>query len=267
MPRGKEPKVEPKAAILSTSQAREGIKRLQRRVDELEKLDVGSLTNDEGGHELEGLRQKIKTTIREIYGTESVEYHELSWFSLSPHIMSVSSAQDTSIRANIPQVRNNIGSAISRLKILIEMLQELVGDDDTDPAVRSLKAYEGLQLHGEIARACTSLYRDGYYDVAIEHAVKALNGLVKLRSDLELDGSNLMERAFNPSKPVLRFNALADQSDKDEQKGFMMMFSGAVAGLRNPRAHGFIKDNPERALEFIAYVSLLAKLLDEATKV
>jgi len=63
----------------------------------------------------------------------------------------------------------------------------------------------------------------------------------------------------------LKFNALVDQSDKDEQKGFMMMFCGAVAGLRNPRAHSFINDEPERALEFIAYVSLLAKLLDNAS--
>jgi hypothetical protein len=46
----------------------------------------------------------------------------------------------------------------------------------------------------------------------------------------------------------------------------MFMFSGAVSGLRNPRAHSFIRDDPERALEFIAYVSLLAKLLDEAKR-
>ena len=46
----------------------------------------------------------------------------------------------------------------------------------------------------------------------------------------------------------------------------VMMFAGAVAGLRNPRAHKLIKDDPERALEFIAYVSLLAKLLDGANK-
>ena len=44
------------------------------------------------------------------------------------------------------------------------------------------------------------------------------------------------------------------------------MLSGAVAGLRNPRAHRLTKDDPERALEFIAYVSLLAKLVDDATR-
>jgi hypothetical protein len=44
-------------------------------------------------------------------------------------------------------------------------------------------------------------------------------------------------------------------------KGVMMLFSGAMAGFRNPRAHGFIEEDPERALEFIAFVSLLAKLI------
>lgn len=46
----------------------------------------------------------------------------------------------------------------------------------------------------------------------------------------------------------------------------MMMLSGAVTGLRNPRAHRLMKDDPERALEFIAYVSLLAKLVDDAKR-
>jgi uncharacterized protein (TIGR02391 family) len=75
-----------------------------------------------------------------------------------------------------------------------------------------------------------------------------------------------MERVFNPSNPVLRFNDLAHDSDRDEQRGYMMLFSGAVAGLRNPRAHKLIQDDAERALEFIAFVSLLAKLLDGAEK-
>jgi uncharacterized protein (TIGR02391 family) len=130
-----------------------------------------------------------------------------------------------------------------------------------------LRAYQGLDLHPEIARAASKLYQDGHYSNAVEAAVKALNNLVRLRSGLEIDGMTLMQQAFSPNKPVLKFNDLSDQSDRDEQTGFMMMFSGAVAGLRNPRAHGFIQDDPERALEFIAYVSLLAKLLDGATRV
>jgi hypothetical protein len=78
------------------------------------------------------------------------------------------------------------------------------------------------------------------------------------------------ETLRRPRAPLAapRYRALAPyEADNDEQKGFMMMFSGAVAGLRNPRAHRLIQDDPEQALEFIAFVSLLAKLLEGAKRV
>jgi hypothetical protein len=43
-----------------------------------------------------------------------------------------------------------------------------------------------------------------------------------------------MRKVFSRNAPVLRVNALADQIHGDEQYGFMMLFSGAVVGLRNP---------------------------------
>jgi uncharacterized protein (TIGR02391 family) len=76
-----------------------------------------------------------------------------------------------------------------------------------------------------------------------------------------------MEYVFSMKNPILAFNELKDDSDKNEQKGFMGMLSGAVSGLRNPRAHRLMKDDPERALEFIAFISLLAKLVDGAKRV
>jgi len=155
---------------------------------------------------------------------------------------------------------------IAKIQAAIDIFSERIEDGEEDATGRTLQAYNGLELHPEIARAATDLYRNGHYANAVADAVKALNGLVRLRSGEELDGSQLMERVFAPKSPILRFSDLADQSDQDEQRGFMMMFSGAVAGLRNPRAHKFIEDDPERALEFIAYVSLLAKLLDGAKK-
>jgi uncharacterized protein (TIGR02391 family) len=146
------------------------------------------------------------------------------------------------------------------------MLRERLEENAESNSQRALRAYTALDLHPAIVDAATDLYRDGHYANAIEDSVKALNNLVRLKSGLEADGAPLMTTAFSPEKPVLRFNELQDQSDRDEQRGFMMMFAGAVAGLRNPRAHKLIKDDPERALEFIAFVSLLGKLLDRTTK-
>ena len=158
-----------------------------------------------------------------------------------------------------------VGRARQTLLTLVEELNEKLEDMGEAPGAPALRAFEGLELHPEIDRRATPLFRDGHYADAVEAAVKALNAFVRLRSGLEIDGSQLMERAFSPNNPVLAFNGLENQSDRDEQKGFMMLFSGAVAGLRNPRAHSFIEDDPERALEFIAFVSLLAKLLDAAS--
>jgi uncharacterized protein (TIGR02391 family) len=169
-------------------------------------------------------------------------------------------------------VGGRVRTRIAALESVFERL-ELMADPEiedavgaVDPKSRALRAYHDLDLHPEIARAADELYHNGHYANAIDDSVKALNDLVRMRSGESADGTSLMERVFSPSNPILRFNALTDQSDKDEQKGFMMMFSGAVAGLRNPRAHKLIKDDPERALEFIAFVSLLAKLLDGARK-
>jgi Protein of unknown function (Hypoth_ymh) len=63
-----------------------------------------------------------------------------------------------------------------------------LADSGDTAAARAVTAYSGLDLHPEIARAASKLYQDGHYSTAVEHAVKALNGLVRLRSGLEIDG-------------------------------------------------------------------------------
>jgi hypothetical protein len=46
----------------------------------------------------------------------------------------------------------------------------------------------------------------------------------------------------------------------------MFLFAGAVAALRNPRAHTLLGDAAEEALEYIALLSFLAKKLDTAKR-
>jgi hypothetical protein len=46
----------------------------------------------------------------------------------------------------------------------------------------------------------------------------------------------------------------------------MFLYAGAMLALRNPRAHKLIEDIPEQALEYIGFLSLLAKALDRANK-
>ena len=253
----------PQPAKLSAPQKREGISRLRRRVNDLETLDVNALADENYADTLDNLQKKIDHTLMEVFGADSADYQRFSIMSLDDTPIFMGEAWP-SIEERRPHIKAGVASAISALRSAVSLLEEGLEETGDSAASRALRAYEGLQLHSEIARAVSQLYRDGHYANAVETSVKTLNNLVRLRSGLEFDGTQLMERVFNPTTPVIKFNNLDSQSDRDEQKGFMMLFSGVVSGLRHPRAHGFVQDSPERALEFIAFVSLLAKLLDEA---
>jgi uncharacterized protein (TIGR02391 family) len=235
---------------------RQGIARLQRRIDELSKINLDTLNEDNGDITIGAQVQKINAALVDTFGHNTIEYNNHSLESLSAMPIVFTTGSDLSYGARLPYIKSEVSAAIASLQSAIDILGERLGDTSESQTRKLLRAYDGLELSPEIARAASALYRDGHYANAVESAVKALNGLVRLRSQCELDGTALMERAFSPSNPILKFNNLANQSDKDEQKGF----------LRNPRAHGFIQDDPERALEFIAFVSLLAKLLDAAKR-
>jgi uncharacterized protein (TIGR02391 family) len=261
----------PVSANLSADQITKAVPLVERRIAEFKAVNLDALTEENGDNTLNSLAQKTNATLREIFGPGTIEYREYEIGPLLGYsVVGATWGDDdggysNSIRGRLPEIKKAVGGAISSLETARDILKERIAPGDPASSNRVLRAYEGLELHPEIARAASKRYRDGNYADAVEAAVKALNGLVRLRSSSDLDGTKLMEFVFSPNNPVLKFNSLADQSDRDEQKGFMMMFSGAVAGLRNPRAHKFIQDDPERALEFIAYISLLAKLLDGAS--
>jgi uncharacterized protein (TIGR02391 family) len=266
MARRQTPVDRPQSANLSAEAARSALPSLQKRIDDLAGIDLNTLTDENVDNVLDGIKLKINATLRDILGDNTIEFREYEVGDITAYVLVLGGNYDNSVRRRLPNIRTNVSRTLSSLETLRDILREKAAPDEGSGGGRIIRAYQGLELHPEIARAASKRYLDGHYADAVEASVKALNGLVRMRSGLEHDGSSLMERAFNPTSPVLKFNQLADQSDRDEQKGFMMMFSGAVAGLRNPRAHKFIQDDPERALEFIAYVSLLAKLLDGANE-
>jgi uncharacterized protein (TIGR02391 family) len=257
---------EPKAANLSLKQMELAIPKIERRIADLESFDVDSV-NDRSDPRIDALEKELDALLVSIFGAGTVEYNRYLWSVTSLDTASVNVMYDTPIYEIREGLKQGIATAKANLESIKRGFLEELKDAGHTAEGRTLKAYEGLELHPAIERAAGQLFRDGHYANAVEDAVKALNALVRLNSGVDdRDGSPLMEYVFSPKSPILKFNALEDDSDRDEQKGIMMMFSGAVAGLRNPRAHKIIKDDPEMALEFIAFISLLAKLADKARK-
>lgn len=111
----------------------------------------------------------------------------------------------------------------------------------------------------ELRDAVASLFLHGHFAQAIEEALKFFDNLVSDTSNMKNEsGAKLMNLVFSANKPILRFNTLSTQSEKDEQQGLMMIASGLMTGLRNPRAHdsGW-QDNFEDAISILVFVNYL----------
>jgi uncharacterized protein (TIGR02391 family) len=129
--------------------------------------------------------------------------------------------------------------------------------------------YELSNLHPRIREVSEKLFMDGYYSQAIFEAYKVVNIVVKEKSGRkDLDGQGLMSTVFSSKNPILRLNDLQDQSDRDEQEGFMLLYMGAMTGIRNPKAHDVVNQkDPLRTMEYLALTSLLVRRAEESKHV
>lgn len=116
-------------------------------------------------------------------------------------------------------------------------------------------------LHPLVLEVAERLFEDGHYRQAILDTYIALVQQVKGKSGrYDLDGAALMQQVFSAKTPKIIVS-----DDPDEQLGYMWMFSGAVMGIRNPKAHRITKQtDPQRTLEWLHFASVLFRVLDDA---
>lgn len=249
-------------ANLAFEEMQRAIPKLNKGIESLKNFDINQVQTGRDAS-LIALSQSISRIITNIFGNDTHEYYQYHSFADLTYLnMSLTNDRSPIIK----NVREKISRAIATLESITQhFLEELEDSGREGSSSKAIKAYQGLKLHPEIEKVASQLFLHGHYAHAIEDSVKALNNLVRVKSGLPDDGVSLMQKAFSLTNPLLKFNLLTDKSDEEEQKGFMNWFTGTVSGLRNPRAHKIIKDDPEMALEFIAFVSLQAKLLDKTT--
>ena len=118
-------------------------------------------------------------------------------------------------------------------------------------------------LDSDIRRVSQQLFKDEHYADSVSAAFKELNHKVKqaykAHRGIELDGADLMRKAFSPNNPVFAIADLSTESGKNTQQGFMELFAGAMIGIRNPHAHENLILDSEDAKHFLYLASLLMK--------
>lgn len=256
-----QPAVEPRQWS-SPGEIDAGIAKLQRRVGELERLDVkAALLQDTGARDAANMN--VRETIRDVFGQNSPEFEEHKHIRLwaGPMRLNMTSGEAiTGTERGRHKVIGIVNGLIERLK---EKREELTATGAPTP-----KAFlDYLNLHPRIADVASDLFQDGHHQQAVFEASKALLNYVKEKSGRhDLDGAALMRTVFSPKNPILAFNDLKDQTNQDEQEGMMHLFEGVVLGIRNPGGHSFPEGTEQRAVEYLSLISLLAYRVQEAKR-
>lgn len=116
-------------------------------------------------------------------------------------------------------------------------------------------------FHPRVIERATPFWMIQEYDTALLHVCIELDRAVQAKSGINDHGTALMRMAFSPKKPRI----LIDPRFGNQQ-GFMDLFAGVMDAIRNPRAHHHTsKLSKDEALEWLAFLSALFRVLDAAT--
>lgn len=133
------------------------------------------------------------------------------------------------------------------------------------PRVAPVRRLSVENLHEEVIRASNALFADGHYEAAVSEAFKSIEVRVRTMTGSAQSGVKLMGEAFGGAEPRVSVAKATGQSGKDEQEGFLALFRGSMLGVRNPRAHDLFRpEDPQQALEYLGFASVLHRQLDSA---
>jgi uncharacterized protein (TIGR02391 family) len=255
------PEIEPKI-FTSTDEIDRAIAQLQRRIKELEGIDIAAAVTSHTAADDVAV-SNLRNTILEIYGPYSPEYRQHKNIRMWAGPMFVNMDARALVHGRMQGRIHAIGIINGLIGRLKERREDLEAGNFSPPSTY----FEKLNLHPRIADVTWELFADGHHFEAVFAGAKALVNFVKERSGRhDLDGAPLMRAVFSKNNPILAFNDLIDQTDQDQQEGLMHLFEGAALGIRNPGGHAFPEGTEQRAIEYISLLSLLAYLVQEAKK-
>lgn len=190
---------------------------------------------------------------------------EMASFSISENIINLKDPKaDWQGRAQAAR------SAVSREPVPIDALRA-AAYEDMSQYEEAIEASGGNDfwsfLHPSIVPEAAGRFHSGFYADAVLAALKVITHEIRRRTGLDLDGAQLMTRAFATNQPLLQFDGSGTETARNLQQGYLQIFAGTMMAVRNPKAHGFENIDPTRCIHFLFLASLLAYKLDEATDV
>lgn len=132
-------------------------------------------------------------------------------------------------------------------------------------------------LHRWVWNAAADLWDGGYYNQAVHAAWKAVEQQTQLKIDrADLSGKDLYAQAFSINKTQnsrrLRFDHIGQVTKdgktipdwKSAHQGAMHFGMGCAQGIRNLQVHSMEALDEQKALEYLAALSVLARWVESA---
>lgn len=129
---------ERKTASLSIEQMRSAIKKVERRIADIEAFDVSSI-RERWDPAIEALEKRVNSTLQEVLGHDTVEYHEYSISSLDTLPLIMGGAPDPIHKVHAGY-REGIERERLKLGTLRDILQERVDDSQEPSALQAAPA-------------------------------------------------------------------------------------------------------------------------------
>lgn len=132
-----------------------------------------------------------------------------------------------------------------------------------------LKMYE---IHPRVLEFCQEeLFQENYFHAILE-ASKSVFQRVRDISELELDGSKLIQQALSTKQPVIliKGNMLSSETDRSMYNGLKNLIETIVSLYRNPTAHSpklYDESSETDAITAFTLMSLAHRILDNCFNV
>jgi uncharacterized protein (TIGR02391 family) len=218
-------------------------------------------------------RRNIEDILESAFGVTSTEYKRIADVRFDAVRGTRIEVQRNYMR-RVHRLQQEVDSIIQKHEILGIETEPAKNTEQKDTTKSPIQLFDSMKFHPKLVEASKSCFTATNYREAILNAFISLIDYIKEISKLDLDGDKLMNAVFSfdydkehrkiTRYPLIRINELKNQTDRDEQQGFMFLCKGAAAFIRNPKAHKLIaQTNPLHILEHLAFASLLFRQLDK----
>lgn len=119
-------------------------------------------------------------------------------------------------------------------------------------------------LEAELWNSIEKNYSVNNYTGAIDDAIFYIRDIIREKSNLEIDGEDLINQAFSEKNPKIQLSKLRTKHDKNIQNGMRESLIGIWKLIRNTRSHEKHEDGNLDALSIILYINYLSKIIGKA---